>query len=237
MPINTKSSKTSKTVDSKTVDIVDRPSSEMKPSAVVTPPRKCTKEAARMPTKETNPGDNALIKKKKKVISEKMMEMPPKILKKGTFIHESADETIAFIRGLPDDFEEKKAFYKNKTIVEVGRVIWYEKKKDSSIITVFLLDIDDPSDMKWLAPLIRDEEDLDVKNWRMTLIRRLSIFDVPDKWICPKVGSNLEALHTTGHKLYLNGQAQFNCNFSKVQQGKNIFAVPLNLEMTENDNA
>jgi hypothetical protein len=237
MPVNTKSSKTSKVIHTKTVELVDSPSSKIKPSAVVTPPRKCTKEAASMPTKETNPGNNALIKKKKKVISEKMMEMPPKMLKKGTVIHESADETIEFIRALPNGLEEKNAFYKNKTIVEVGRVIWYEKKKDSSILTVFLLDIDDPSDMDWLAPLIRDEEDMDVKNWRMTLIRRLSIFDVPDKWIHPKVGSNLEALHTTGHKLYMNGQAQFNCNFSKVQQGKQFLAAPLSLEMTNNEQA
>jgi hypothetical protein len=53
--------------------------------------------------------------------------------------------------------------------------------------------VGDDSNLEEIVPLIQED------NLLMAEIRRLSIFDVPNLWPRPEVGTEISAMHARGH--------------------------------------
>jgi hypothetical protein len=157
--------------------------------------------------------------KKGKNLLQRLKESPPKKVKpnEGAVVNKTVEDTKQFIHRQSD--ESTKIDLKKVSVVESGRVLWYEEK-DNGILTVYMGDVDDDSDLEVIVCMIRDEPDIDSKNEKMAEIRRLSVFDAPKGWVRPAEGSEICLTRATGHKLFTTGQAQFNGNAMRVREIK-----------------
>lgn len=185
-----------------------------------------SKRQSSVASKETNKSEKVVTENKERTSNEDVKrknlvalikELPKKVkVNHDPIVHNNTSETKSFIEQ-QNNSGTRVELRQGQDVIENGRVLWYEERAGQSILTVFLGDLGDDSDLNEIVGLIRDEEDAATRNERMCLIRRLSIFDVTETWTRPTEGSEISVARATGHRLFMNGQAQFNCNRSRVQ--------------------
>lgn len=122
--------------------------------------------------KETSKSDKAVIdnkegsneESKRKNLVALIKELPKKMkVNHDPIVHNNTLETKLFIEQ-QNNPGTRIELRQGQDVIENGRVLWYEERAGQPILTVFLGDLGDDSDLKELVCLIRDEEDAATKN-------------------------------------------------------------------------